>query len=70
LTQYDRRSASKELEQSKQFYTTRIAAERKDLEALKTNPAVLEKYAREKFLMKRDNEELFLVPEKPVTGKN
>ena len=44
---------------------TQIASERKELEALKTNPATLEKYAREKYLMKRDNEDLFMIPEKP-----
>ena len=70
FTQLDRRKELKELQQSKRHYTTQIAAERKELEALRTNPATLEKYAREKYLMKRDNEELFLIPEKPDNGKN
>ncbi|MEP6699657.1 MAG: septum formation initiator family protein [Bacteroidota bacterium] len=70
FTQLDRRKELKELQQSKRYYTTQIASERKELEALKTNPATLEKYAREKYLMKRDNEELFLIPEKPDNGKN
>jgi len=65
FTQLDRRNELRELQQSKRYYTTQIAAERKELEALKTNPATLEKYAREKYLMKRDNEELFLISEKP-----
>ena len=30
----------------------------------------LERYAREKYLMKRDNEELFLVREKSENSKN
>jgi cell division protein DivIC len=64
FTQYDRRNELKELQQSKQYYTTQVAAERKELEALKNNPATVEKYAREKYLMKRDNEEVFLVSEK------
>jgi cell division protein FtsB len=63
FTQINRHRELKELQQSKKFYTTRIAAERKESEALKTNPAAVEKLAREKYLMKRDNEELFLVPE-------
>ncbi|MBL7722636.1 MAG: septum formation initiator family protein [Chitinophagaceae bacterium] len=70
FTQLDRRKELKELQQNKQYYTTQITAERKELEALKTNPATLEKYAREKYLMKRDNEELFLVSEKPDKVKN
>jgi cell division protein FtsB len=55
----------KESLQSKQYYTTGLVAERKQLQALETNPAIVEKIAREKYLMKRDNEELFLIPEKP-----
>lgn len=70
FTQLDRRKELKELQQNKQYYTTQITAERKELEALKNNPATLEKYAREKYLMKRDNEELFLVSEKSDKVKN
>ncbi|MEO7923363.1 MAG: septum formation initiator family protein [Chitinophagaceae bacterium] len=70
FTQLERRNELRELQQSKRYYTTQIAAERKELEALKTNPATLEKYAREKYLMKRDNEELFLLSEKPDNPKN
>jgi cell division protein DivIC len=70
FTRLDRNKELRELEKSKQHYSTQIAAERKELEALKTNPATLEKYAREKYLMKRDGEELFIVPEKPDPAKN
>ena len=70
FTQNGRIKELKELQQSKKYYTTQIAAERKELEALKTNPAAVEKLAREKYLMKRDNEELFLVPENPDKSKN
>jgi len=54
------------LEKSKHYYEQQIAATRQELDQLKTNPALLEKYAREKYLMKRDNEDLFLIKE----GKN
>lgn len=70
FTQINRHNELKELQKSKQYYTTQIAAERKESEALKTNPAVVEKIAREKYLMKRDNEELFLVPENPDPAKD
>ena len=70
FTQNGRIKELKELQKSKKYYTTQIAAERKELEALKTNPAAVEKLAREKYLMKRDNEELFLVPEKRDNPKN
>lgn len=70
FTQLDRRNELRDLQQSKRYYTTRIAAERAALEALKNDPAALEKYAREKYLMKRDNEELFIISENPDNAKN
>lgn len=52
------------LEKRKAWLTKEIEAESKELQALKNNPAVLEQYAREKYFMKRDNEDLFVIPEK------
>jgi cell division protein FtsB len=69
LTQLDRRKELRELQQSKKHYSTQIATERKELEALRTNPATVEKYAREKYLMKRDDEELFIISEKHDNSK-
>lgn len=57
------RSELLKLEESKKYYEQQIAATQRELEQLKTNPAVLERYAREKFLMKRDNEDLFRIRE-------
>jgi len=51
------------LEKSKKYYEQQILATKQELEQLKSNPALLEKYAREKYLMKKDNEDLFLVRE-------
>ena len=51
------------LQQSEKYYEQQIAATKQELQQLKTNPAVLEKYAREKYLMKRDNEDLFRIRE-------
>lgn len=70
FTQLDRTRELRTLRQSKQYYTTKIEAERKELEGLTNNPAVLEKYAREKYLMKRDNEELFIIEENYDSPKN
>jgi cell division protein DivIC len=63
-TQFRHRAELRSLEKSKKYYEAQIAATREELMKLKTNPAVIEKYAREKFLMKRENEDLFLVPQK------
>ena len=70
FTRLERDKELRDLEKSKQHYTTEIAAEQKELQALKTNPATLEKYAREKYLMKRDNEDLFIISEKSDPAKN
>ena len=70
FTQYERRKELGELQLSKKYYTNQISAETKELEALRTSPATVEKYAREKYLMKRDNEEVFLISESPDNTKN
>jgi cell division protein DivIC len=49
------------LEARKVYFEGQILSVRKELDQLKSNPATLEKYAREKYLMKRDNEDLFVV---------
>jgi cell division protein DivIC len=49
------------LEARKVYYEDQIRIVSKELAQLKSNPATLEKYAREKYLMKRDNEDLFVV---------
>ncbi|MBS1663563.1 MAG: septum formation initiator family protein [Bacteroidetes bacterium] len=58
------------LQQSKKYYEQQISATKQELDQLKTNPALLEKYAREKYLMKRDNEDLFLIREEATPKKH
>lgn len=50
-----------QLENSEESMAAQIKDTKKELDLLKTSPATLEKYAREKFMMKRDNEDLFIV---------
>lgn len=64
LTQFERRSELHQLEKGKEYYHEQIEGIRKDLSELDNNPASLEKAAREKFMMKRDDEELFIIEEK------
>lgn len=63
FTMQHHRQELRELQQSKKYYTDQINKEKTQLESLKM-AATLEKYAREKYYMKRDNEDLFLIPEK------
>ncbi len=48
------------LQQSETHLNKKIAETRKDLYLLKTNPQTIEKYARENYMMKKDNEDLFI----------
>jgi cell division protein FtsB len=50
-----------EMKAGKQYFLDRIQEDRKFSNDLQFNASAIEKYAREKYLMKRDNEELFLV---------
>ena len=54
----------RQLQESKKNYEEQIAALRKESGLLKANAATIEKYAREKYFMKRDNEDLFIIREK------
>ena len=51
----------KDLENEKQYYAGEIAKNKKEIEELRTNTASLEKFAREKYLMKKDNEDVFVI---------
>ena len=70
FTQASRKKQLHELLESKRYFTEQIAKEEAALQQLKTNPGILEKYSREKYLMKRDNEDLYLIPENYEESKN
>lgn len=53
----------KALEKSRNLYQKEILETQQSLEALKNNTDTLEKYAREKYRFKKDNEDLFIVNE-------
>ena len=70
FTQMDRKRQLHELLQSKEYFTQQIANEQAILDKMTTNPATLEKYGREKYLMKRDNEDLYIIPENSPNSGN
>lgn len=49
------------IERNEKNMAIQIGKTQKELELLKTNPETLEKYAREKYMMKKDNEDLYIV---------
>ena len=61
FSQYDLKLKLKDLETEKKYYIKEIAQNKKDLHELRTNPANLEKFVREKYLMKKDNEDIFVI---------
>lgn len=63
ISQYDYRSQVNKLENEKEFYNKEIAKVQKDLDELTSNRDKLEKFARERYLMKRDNEDVFVIME-------
>ena len=56
-----RNSKYKELKESEKHLSILIKDTRKELSLLKTDAASIERYAREKFFMKKDNEDLFII---------
>ena len=53
----------KQLLKDKEYYLQKIEEDKKKLEELQTNNENLEKFAREQYLMKKDDEEIFIIKE-------
>lgn len=49
------------LEQQKEYYQQEIRRDSSLIKTLKNNPDSMERYAREKYLMKKENEDIFIV---------
>lgn len=58
--QRDRKAELQKVEAAKQYYQNEISETKKQLEHLQNNPASVEKFARERFLLRRDGEEVYL----------
>ncbi|WP_374165488.1 septum formation initiator family protein [Arcticibacter sp. MXS-1] len=65
MSQYEYCSQRNKLQEEKDFYTHETERVWKDLKELTTNREKLEKFARERYLMRKENEEVYvIVPEK------
>jgi cell division protein DivIC len=51
------------LEDEKEYYIEKIGEVEKDRTELMTNKELLEKFAREKYLMKKESEDVFVIVE-------
>lgn len=60
FTQWDLIQKCKKLEKERNYYISAIEDNRFHLNELATNKKSLETFAREKYLMKKDNEDVFV----------
>jgi len=69
----DKFTTLKQLEQlkkEKQYYLEKIEYNKARIEELKTNKENLEKFAREQYLMKKEDEDVFIVVEEDDASGN
>ncbi|NCI47558.1 FtsB family cell division protein [Sediminibacterium soli] len=67
--QRERTAELKKLETKKQYYVQEIEKARKELDDLQNNPAALEKFAREHYLMKKEGEDIYLIEDSSAVKK-
>lgn len=63
-TQFKLSKKLSDLEDEKEYYLEKIDEVKKDREELLSNKELLEKFAREKYLMKKKTEDLYVIVEK------
>jgi cell division protein DivIC len=63
ISRFSMTSKLNTLKNEKEYFQKKIAEVEKDRKELLTNKELLEKFAREKYLMKKDNEDVFIVEE-------
>lgn len=63
ITQFKLNQQRKNLESEKAYFQEKIVEVRKEREELLSNDKLLEKFAREKYLMKKPSEDLYIIVE-------
>lgn len=63
VTQFSYRNELNKLLEDKQYYIQEIKQTLINLNELSSNPKTLEKFARENYLMKKDDEDVFIIVE-------
>ena len=58
--QKERAGELNKLEAAKKYYQDEITKTKKQLDNLQNNPAAIEKFARERYLLKREGEEVYM----------
>ena len=68
-TQIELKNQVTQLTEERNYYSREIKDITSDLKELNDNPKTLEKFAREKYLMKKDNEDIFVIVEEQKQTK-
>jgi cell division protein DivIC len=63
ISQYTYNQKLKQLKRDREYFINEIKKDRKNLDELISNSKNLEKFAREKYLMKKENEDIFILVE-------
>ncbi len=63
ITRFKMSSKLGDLEDEKEYYTQKIVEVEKDRNELMTNKELLEKFAREKYLMRKESEDIYVIVE-------
>jgi cell division protein FtsB len=66
--QKDRAAELEKLEQAKGYYEKEISTTQEQLNNLQSNPGAVEKYARERYLLRRGGEEVYIFEDTFATG--
>jgi cell division protein DivIC len=61
VDRYQSLHAMRQLQRDKAYFEKKIKEDTQRLKELKTNRENLEKFAREQYLMKKDNEDIFVI---------
>ena len=64
ITQIKMNNEFKQLKEQQEFYKAEIEKDSTKVYNLNNNPEEQERFARERFLMKKDNEDVFIVRDK------
>jgi len=63
ITRFKTKAELNNAKDQKEYYQKEIAKDKQSILELTTDTASLEKFAREKYLMKKDDEDIFLIME-------
>ncbi len=61
ISRFEMSSKLRSLQGEKEYYEKKIVEVEKDRKELMTNKELLEKFAREKYLMKKETEDVFII---------